>query len=327
MSADRDGFVASRKKRWEELERLLGKESLDAVGWGQVATMYRSLCADLTRVQDLSLGEDIRTYLEDMAGRAHNRLYGARAIEGLRLRELIGREVPREVRRSWRFFLLASLLFYLPMLIGIGGAWFDPNFAASVLPPEQLDSMESMYSDSLTRASGEDAAMAGFYVNNNVGIAFRCFATGAIVGLGPIFFLIYNGLVLGTVTGYLFSVGNGFNLLQFIAGHSAWELTGIVLSGTGGLRLGWALIETGGKSRAASLRAEGPGLFRLVLGAAALLFVAAAIEGFWSAGPMPAPVKYAFGGFQVLIVAGWLTFGGRRGEAVETHASVRRFVA
>ena len=46
----------------------------------------------------------------------------------------------------------------------------------------------------LSRGGGGDAMMAGFYVYNNVGIAFRCFSTGALAGLGSVFYLVYNGV-------------------------------------------------------------------------------------------------------------------------------------
>ena len=154
--------------------------------------------------------------------------------------------------------------------------------------------------------------MAGFYVQNNVGIAFRCFATGALAGLGSIFFLVYNGLIIGATFGYLGNVGLGGNLLEFTSGHSAWELTGICLSGAAGLRLGWAMIVTDGRTFVGSLRRAAPELYRLILGTAVLLLVAAAIEGFWSASPVPRPVKYGFGVVQWFIVGGWLYFGGRR---------------
>ena len=67
----------------------------------------------------------------------------------------------------------------------------------SVLPAELLDGMAEAYSKGFAegRSGDQDAAMAGFYVYNNVGIAFRCFATGILFGLGSLFFLLYNGLV------------------------------------------------------------------------------------------------------------------------------------
>jgi len=174
--------------------------------------------------------------------------------------------------------------------------------------------MEEMYSESIGRSSGQDAAMAGFYVWNNVGIAFRCFATGALAGLGSVFYLVYNGLVLGTVEGFLWTRGRGWNLLDFTIGHTPWELTGIAMSGAAGLKLGWALVVTEGRTRMGSLRAAAPEIYRLVLGTAALLLVAAAIEGFWSAGPAPLWAKILFGAVGTLAIVLWLILGGRGGR-------------
>jgi hypothetical protein len=91
-----------------------------------------------------------------------------------------------------------------------------------------------------------------------------------------------------------------------------WELTGIVVAGTAGLRLGWSLVDTGGMSRLASVRSAAPALYRMVAGAAAMLAVAAATEGFWSASPVPLPAKVAFGVVSGAIITAWLALGGRR---------------
>jgi len=313
--SDRDAFVAARRPRWERLETLLSGLLRRPDEWSELSAAYRSLCADLSRAQSLDLPPDVLHYLDDLAGRAHNRLYAAsRGQWGLgRLVELLFAEVPREIRREWRFFLVATLLFYGPFALGGVGAFLDPGFATSVLPESMLAGMEDMYSTDVGRSdAGQDAAMAGFYVRNNVGIALRCFVTGVFAGLGSVFFLVYNGLVLGVVEGWLWRAGHGWNLLEFTAGHTAWELTGIVVSGTAGLELGWALVVTNGRTRSGSLRAAAPTLYRLVVGTAFLLFVAAMIEGFWSGSPVWASVKLAFGAVQVVIVASWILLGGRR---------------
>lgn len=313
MSLDRDAFVSARRSDWDRLERLLGKDWPAPSDWSEIGGLYRAVCGDLSRARTQRLGDDLTSYLDAIAGRAHNRLYGVPSTGGVGFIELIARDVPREVRASWRLFALAMVLFYGPLIIGIIGAVASPDFATAVMPAQQLAQMEQNFGGDLSRGGGEDAMMAGFYVLNNVGIAFRCFATGALGGLGSMFFLVYNGLVIGTATGYLATTGSLVGLLTFISGHGPWELTGIVLAGTAGMRLGWSLIDTGGKTRAGSLRAAAPGLFRLVAGAAAMLLVAASIEGFWSAGPMPAFVKWGFGLVQVGIVTAWLSLGGRGG--------------
>ena len=94
--------------------------------------------------------------------------------------------------------------------------------------------------------------MAGFYVYNNVGIAFRCFATGVLFGAGSLFFLIYNGLVTGTVAGYVMSAGHGGNIWTFMCGHAPFELTAIVIAGGAGLEMGYALVDDAAASPASA---------------------------------------------------------------------------
>lgn len=315
MIADRDAFVQPRRDRWEALQEIVDRGRLSPGEWAELASGYRAVCADLARARSLELPSDVQGYLDDLAGRAHNRLYAVRPAgfgRSLWLEAVVG--FPRTLRAEWRFFLLASALFYVPFAVGFTGSFLDAGFAASVLPEGSLEQLESMYSTAdLERGSaGADAGMAGFYVFNNVGIAFSMFSTGVLAGLGSLFFLVYNGLVVGAQAGYLAGVGMGLNLLEFTAGHSAWELTGVCVAGAAGLRLGWAVVVRDGLPLFLSLKRAAPALFRLVLGVAMLLFVAAAIEGFWSASPVPRAGKFAFGAVQWVIVFGWFAWGGRR---------------
>ena len=150
--------------------------------------------------------------------------------------------------------------------------------------------------------------MAGFYVYNNVGIAFRCFATGILFGTGSLFFLVYNGLVTGTAAGYVMSAGHGGNIWTFMCGHAPFELTAIVIAGGAGLQMGYALVDTGGLTRVGSLRRAAPLIARHILGAAAMLLIAALIEGFWSPSvaarrPSSGPRRECFSVLVVLYLA------------------------
>src|SRR6202044_2808702 len=136
------------------------------------------------------------------------------------------------------------------------------------------------------RGAGADVAMAGFYVNNNVGIALRCFATGLFFGLGSAFYLVANGLSTGAIMGYVASHGAGDNILTFVVGHGSLELGAIVLAGGGGLSLGWSIVAPGDKTRVASLQATARSVVIVMFGAAVMLFMAAAVEGFWSGSPV-----------------------------------------
>lgn len=315
-----DQFIADRRTSWNELDALLMQDKelhrLAPSSISRAASLYRVLCADLMTARGAGYSNDLVGYLDGLAARAHNSLYGARPWRLPAAWRLVAHEFPRTLRKRWRFFLIANLLFYLPVLAGLLGAMEATEFAAKVLPPEQLAMMADMYADGFDgRAEGEDATMAGFYVFNNVGIAFRCFATGVLFGLGSLFFLIYNGLVIGTTTGHVIVSGGGANILTFMCGHGVFELTAIVISGGAGLQMGYALVETHGLTRIGSLRAQAGDLARLILGAAVMLVLAAGIEGFWSPSAVAPVVKWSAAGVFAVLVTLWLLLGGRKPAA------------
>lgn len=312
-----DEFVAARSRDWRELDLLLGEgEALhtkDGPTISRAASLYRSLCTDLMRCRSARYTPDLAGYLHGLAGRAHNTLYGAAPFRLPGLAALLARDFPRTLRERWRFFALASALFVIPWAVGLFGALHSNDFSVKVLPAPMLEGMARAYEEGFDkgRSAGTDTGMAGFYVWNNVGIAFRCFATGVLFGTGSLFFLVYNGLMIGTVTGYVMSAGHGGNIWTFMCGHAPFELTAIVISGAAGLQMGYALVETGGLTRRGSLRRQAPEIARLILGAAFMLLIAALLEGFWSPSSIPPTIKWAASGVFTVGVALYLALAGR----------------
>src|SRR6202008_638920 len=98
-----------------------------------------------------------------------------------------------------------------------------------------------------------DWMMFGYYIRNNVGVAFQCFAGGLFAGLGSVFFLAYNGAFSGALAGYLTQRGLSSTFYAFIATHSSFELTAIVLAGAAGLKMGHSLLAPGRLTRRQSL--------------------------------------------------------------------------
>ena len=319
---DRETLVARRSPDWQELAKILARDAplaeLPAPRISRAAALYRAVCGDLMRARQTGSAADVVAYLDALTARAHNALYGSRsyalrdAVYALRL------GFPRAFRKNWRFMLVSALLFVVPLLIGWLGALRSPSFAAQVLPVKSLEELSRAYAEGFSngRAEQTNAAMSGFYVNNNVGIAFRCFATGILFGVGSAFFTLYNGLVIGTVFGFVQRAGHGHNLFTFVCGHSPFELSALVIAGGAGLCMGAALIVTNGRTRLGSLRQRASELALLVAGAAAMLCIAALIEAFWSPSSLPAPVKYGFSALGWSSVLTFLWRAGREGQVV-----------
>ena len=93
---------------------------------------------------------------------------------------------------------IATALFVVPTFVLGVLVYFQPELILSVVDAATAAEFEQMYSmaaESIgrTRDAGDDWTMFGFYISNNIGIAFQCFASGLAAGVGSIFFLVYNG--------------------------------------------------------------------------------------------------------------------------------------
>ncbi len=153
-------------------------------------------------------------------------------------------------------FFMSPLI--LPtIVIGVLVYW-RPELILSVVSSSTAASFEDMYSPSAhsigrIREASTDWMMFGYYIRNNISVAFQCFGGGLFGGLGTLFFLAYNGAFGGAIAGYLTERGLSSTFYPFIATHSAFELTAIVLAGAAGLRLGHSLIAPGRSRRLQSL--------------------------------------------------------------------------
>ena len=133
-----------------------------------------------------------------------------------------------------------------------------------------------------------------------------------LFGLGSLFFLLFNGLTIGAVAGHLTQLGYIETFWGFVAGHSAFELTAIVLSGVAGFQLAQALIMPGRKSRLLALRDNSQIAIQIVYGAATLFIMAAFVEAFWSSQVwIPVTVKYTIGVVLWVLVIGYFALVGR----------------
>lgn len=319
-------FLRHREPSWERFESLLekaevsGKPKWTSDEISEFSELFRALCYDLAQVRSRDWGSSIEKYLNDLVVRGHSAFYGSKPIKRGRILRFFTHEFPRVLRRNQAFFWISAALFVIPLAVSWTLVQADPSRANHVLPGSVLYTMERMYetdpqssdTDGESREfERQDAAMAGFYVRHNTSIAFQCFALGFFLGLGTIYVLLSNGIQIGTVAGYVIAQGHGERFMGFVASHSSFELTAIVVSGGAGLVLGHAIVAPGPLSRIDSLRQRGLVAVQLALGAAGMLFVAAMIEGFWSAQPLPSMVKYAVATVFWLVVILYLGFAGR----------------
>ena len=343
MSQER--FDAQHRPLWDEVERLLDQldgqpltaqearalaslrplralhdpAPAEGAGIAALPTLYRRVCQHLALARHRGLSAPLQDRLNALALRGQVQLYRR---PGATMRAAAHRllvEVPQVVRAEWRLVLLAHALLYGPALGAAAAIWHEPALVFKVIDPLQLAQFEQMYDPSSSmflheRPADDDTAMFGFYIRNNIGVAYNCMGAGVLGGVGSAWMLASNGLLLGALGAHLRDGPSWTPFSSFVIGHGAWELTAIALAGAAGLRLGLTLLAPQGRTRGDALRAQAQPLLTLIYGFTAMLVVAAAFEAYWSSSTTLSPaIKYAVGAAMWLLVYGWLLRVGRTG--------------
>ncbi|KPN16606.1 hypothetical protein AO715_00315 [Xanthomonas sp. Mitacek01] len=324
-----EAFVARHAAEWDAFEQWLDaregsprraratRRSWTGLADEDMPSRYRRLCQQQALARHRGYSPQVTARLQALMQRGHNVLYRPAPPPWRSALRFLMADFPRLVRAQ-RGCLWASLvLFALPLVVMYTLLQVQPELAYGVMSPGQLAQMEAMYdpashAERLARESQTDMQMFGYYIWNNVSIGFRTFASGLLAGLGTIFVLLSNGVIIGTVAGHLQAIGHGGPFWRFVVGHSAPELTAIVIAGAGGLRLGLALVAPGQLRRIDALVQAGREGGRLCLGILFMLVFAAFVEAFWSStASIPDPVKFGVGGGLWLLTLLWLWRGGR----------------
>lgn len=322
-----DQFVAHYQALWKDVSAWLDYQQLtkkQRIKQGvtepalDFPCAYRQICHHLALAQSRMYSPLLIEQLNDLVIRGHNQLYSTRLHFLHRAAAFYLRDLPQIVRSCYRSLILSAVLFFGSFFAMVIAIQVEPELVYSMVSGDQIATVETMYDPANThrfgreREADSDIFMFGFYIRNNTGIGFQVFAGGILFGLGSLFFLLFNGLTIGAIAGHLTHLGYLETFWGFVAGHSAFELTAIVLSGMAGFQLAKALIMPGRKSRLLALRDNSQIAIQIMYGAATLFIMAAFVEAFWSSQVwIPTAVKYAVGLVSWGLVMSYFTLVGR----------------
>jgi uncharacterized membrane protein SpoIIM required for sporulation len=280
-----DQFVSERAPTWTELERLVGDAGgrpsrLGADGVRRLGECYRATAADLALARRRFPSDAIVFRLEQLVARSRPVVYNSPTSRAGVVNFFTTRYWQR-VRERPGVLAVSFLCLVVPTLLGGYWAWRDPGPASGLVPGSyQAVTQPRPSGESLGLSVDEESAMASQIFTNNIMVTFFAFSGGLLFGLGTLYVLLQNGVLLGVVAGLAIGAGNGRPFFELVTAHGVLELSCIVVAGAAGLRMGWALIDPGNRSRGAALRSEARAAVEIILGTAPWLVIAGLVEGF-----------------------------------------------
>jgi uncharacterized membrane protein SpoIIM required for sporulation len=309
-------WLNKRRPFWERLTELItrsgrnGVRTLSHKELQELGLLYRQAASDLAAVREDPLEQGLARNLNQLLARAHNLLYAGRKRSATGIVQFYKNDFPRMFRHTFKYTFAAFLLF---LFSGIAGAFLcfnDLAFEKYVIPPRMIETIEQkkMWTDSVVAVKPLASSQI---MTNNISVCAFAYASGIFAGIGTMFSLIFNGLLIGVIGVACFE-GNMSNMLwSFVAPHGVLELPAIFISGGAGLLLAKGFLFPGLLTRRESIFRAGAQSGKLMLGVIPILVVAGIIEGFFSPTKLPATLKYAFAAALFSLLTLYLTQSGR----------------
>ncbi|WP_285113861.1 stage II sporulation protein M [Leifsonia sp. fls2-241-R2A-40a] len=328
---DLDAFTAARSADWDELSRLAAKRRLDGPEADRLIDLYQSGAADLSAIQTSAGATAVGDRLSLALSSARLRFTGAGSNLLAQLPRFFVLQLPAALYRlRWIVLGVAVATIIIATLYAV---WITGNPDVLRNLGDDANLRHYVEHDFIDYYSNNPAAsFAGQVWTNNAWIAAQCIAFG-ITGLYVPYVLIQNAVGVGTAAGVMFAYGRGDILFSYIVPHGLLELTSVFVAAAAGLRIFWAWIAPGARTRGQALAEDGRALFTVAVGCAISLFVSGLIEGFVTPSGLPVWAKIAIG---ALALAAYLTYmlvlgrravrAGETGDLTEFEAGARRIV-
>ncbi len=308
-------WLEKRADRWHRLRQLIEtqgdrrNESLDEVR--TLAQGFRALARDISLARNVMSGSRLTQQLESLFMDAHEAIYRAPGNLRHQILGLVRKQVPQAVRKMRGTILATVVLFLSSGLAGWLLVTVYPELATLFVSEAMINKVQrgELWTDGLLNVM-PSSILSLRLMTNNIVVALFAFALGAFYGLGTLYIIGLNGLMLGGVFAFTAEYHMDDALFTFIVAHGVVELSVICLAGAAGVQLGEALARPGDRSRAEAFRDA------VVLGGtlmpvcAVFLVGAGLIEGYISPDPdYPLITRVAVGlGYAVLL---WVVLSGK----------------
>ncbi len=274
-------FVRQNKDKWTRFESALQNNTLTSPK--ELSELYLEVTDHLSYAQTFYPHSQTLAYLNSLASKAHQKIYKTKQESSNRLITFFTYEFPKEFHRYQRQLLLAFLIFLLFTTIGSFSAASDGAFVRSILGDAYvnmtLENIENNDPMAVYKKMGEMNMFLGITINN-IRVALMAFALGILLGIGTVFILMQNAVMLGSFQYFFYDKGLLWESVRTIWIHGTIEISVIIVAACAGLVVGRSILFPGTYTRLTSLVKGVKAGLKIVVSTIPFFIVAGFLEGY-----------------------------------------------
>lgn len=276
-------FIKQNKEKWVEVEQVIGgklKKNPD-----DLSSLYINLVNDLAFAQTYYPKSKTTVYLNHLSAQIFQKIYKTKRLEENRLVYFFRTEVPLLVYQYRRYLMYAFAFFFLFVLIGAFSADRDPEIVKIFMPNgEQYfeQTMENIKKGNPIAIYGQGSDWGSWIVItlNNLKVGAILYIAGIFGGLGSLYLLLQNSIMLGGFQYFFYQQGALLDSARGIWVHGTFEIFAMVIEAFAGLILGASILFPRTFSRLESFKTGFRDSFKIFFSTVPFTITAGMLEGF-----------------------------------------------
>lgn len=274
-------FVKQNKNKWTQFEQLLKNKR--SIAPAIITSMYLEVTDDLSYAKTFYPGSNTTTYLNGLAAKAHQKIYTNKKEPGNVFWKFYAFEFPFMFFRFQKQLLLSFIIFSLFIAVGVFSAASEGAFVRAILGDAYINmTLENIANQdpmAVYKQMGEVDMFLGITVNN-IRVALMAFTLGILAGIGTVYVLMQNAIMLGAFQYFFYENGMFWESARTIWIHGTIEISVIIIAGCAGLVVGKSILFPQTYTRLASFIKGIKNGLKIVLSTIPFFIIAGFLEGF-----------------------------------------------
>lgn len=274
-------FVKQNKDKWLEFENILNNNT--SIDPDLLSDLYIEVTDHLSYAKTFYTNSNTERYLNQLASKAHQNIYKTKKEPKNRLISFFKTEFPTMFYQHHRELLICFLTFTLFVIVGAFSAATEGDFVRSFLGDGYvnmtLQNIEKGDPMAVYKQQGEFHMFLGITLNN-IKVALFAFGYGILLGVGTLYIMMQNGIMLGSFQYFFYEQGLLWESARTIWIHSTIEISVIVIAGCAGLVMGNGMLFTGTLPRLEAFKRGVINGLKILMSTIPFFIIAGFLEGF-----------------------------------------------
>lgn len=274
-------FIKQNKEKWLGIEQVIqGKIKKNP---DDLSSLYINLVNDLSFAQTYYPKSNTTVYLNHLSSQIFQKIYKTKRVEENRILYFFKTEVPLLMFQYRRYLMYAFLFFVLFTSIGVLSAIYDKDFVNIILGEsyvnETIENIKKGNAVGVYQSGSTWGSTIGI-IFNNIGVGAKLFIYGVFGGVGTLYALLSNSVMLGAFQYFFYDYGALKESARGIWLHGVFEIFAMVVEAMCGLMLGASILFPKTLSRFNSFKNGFRDSFKIFLSTIPFTICAGIIEGY-----------------------------------------------